>query len=345
MRRALYILARYNPDTGLFTTWDGNVPRHLVGDMHTVYGMDFLYMLYRNTSAYPQTYGIQYMNNSSNGGGVYAIGRGNSSTTNHIPILLPCFLPDRPLSQIYHSNASANSYTSTTPNFTITMSSHMKGLMQINRYTAPAFQAYNTIYNCNLFDLFNIVSMNYGVMVFASTNHPMDNADSPTSSVPVTLQPLQDIRAEHGGVAINGDANIFSYGYGLSGYAGGIFMYQRHKTGPTLSYGVHLKRYSTEQVYELAMVAFPLLASSQPIILEAKYRTQLTFRFIHLESGDTGSLMVDDAMEKTFSTSDSQLSTYSITLEAGQRVQWQSSASSNQSRKLLLWLTDVNLLE
>ncbi|MEM2857008.1 MAG: hypothetical protein QW416_07910 [Candidatus Nitrosocaldaceae archaeon] len=339
MRIPCYSISKPSTDTAMLTTLDGNnVSRHYTSQMHTIYGMDFIYLKWSNASSYPKTFGIGYLNPNDNGSAMIGAGYLQASGASGA-CMLPCFLPDRPLSQIYIDNPNGLSAITTTPNCVVNVSPYIKGLMQYNRISNPATGNYYYTYNLSLFDLFNIISMNYLVNTFVRTNTNSGNVN-PTSSVNVGLIPLNDLS---GFTVMNTlQSNTLPYYYTNNG--GGMFLYVGNKASNTLNYGIRLaKYYGSELVTEIGSIAIPFLAgnNSSSVEIEAKYKCQLTFTYFYVDASDTGTIEVDGVIVKQFTNSDGQIATYSVNVEAGQRVKFY----SNNIRKFTVWLREINLLE
>ncbi|MEO9365988.1 MULTISPECIES: hypothetical protein [Candidatus Nitrosocaldus] len=338
MRIPCYNISKPATDTAMLITLDGdNVSRHYTSHMHTIYGMDFIYLKWNNTSSYPKTFSIGYLNPNDNYGAIIGIGYLQASGATGA-CMLPCFLPDRALPQIYIDNSNGLSSINTTPNCVVSISPYIKGLMQYNRISNPATGNYYYTYNLSLFDLFNIISMNYLVNTFVRTNANNGNVN-PTSSVPVGLIPLNDLT----GFTVMNTLQSNSLAYYTSN-GGGMFLYVGSKAGSILNYGIRLaKYYGSELVTEIGSMAMPLLAgsSSSSVEIEAKYKCQLTFTYFYVDATDIGIIEVDGVIVKQFTSSDGQMATYSVNLEAGQRVKFY----SNSIRKFTVWLREINLLE
>lgn len=60
-----------------------------------------------------------------------------------------------------------------------------------------------------------------------------------------------------------------------------------------------------------------------------------------LDATDIGIIEVDGVIVKQFTSSDGQMTTYSVNLEAGQSVKFY----NNSIRKFTVWLREINLLE
>ncbi|MEM4365299.1 MAG: hypothetical protein QXJ44_05255 [Candidatus Nitrosocaldus sp.] len=337
MRIQCYSISKPATDTPMLTTLDGNnVSRYYTSQMHTIYGMDFIYLKWSNTSPYPKTFGIGYLNPNNNGSATIGAGYLQASGASGACIL-PCFLPDRPLPQIYVDNSNGLGSITTTPNCVVNFSPYIKGLIQYNKISNPATGNYYYTYNLSLFDIFDIISMNYLVNTFVRTNTNNGNIN-PTSSVNVGLIPLNDLT---GFTVMNTlQSNTLAY-YTTNG--GGMFLYVGSKANSILNYGIRLaKYYGNELVTEIGSMVMPFLAgNNNPVEIEARYKCQLTFTYFYIDATDIGIIEVDGVIVKQFTSSDGQIATYSVTLDAGQRVKFY----SNNIRKFTVWLKEINLLE
>lgn len=75
MRILCYNISKPATNTSMLITLDGdNVSIHYTSQMHTVYGMDFIYLKWNNTSPYPKTFGIGYLNPNDNYSAIIGIG-------------------------------------------------------------------------------------------------------------------------------------------------------------------------------------------------------------------------------------------------------------------------------